>query len=114
MPFVPQPNSGWDGTEFFVDPAGLHGIAGEVGRVYDDVNTALTDWAATVDLSVEELGDPGLASAYSGFMRAWSEETNLGESALGELVKKVSTAKQLYLENDAGFSAAEFDRLHNT
>jgi hypothetical protein len=112
MPFAPPPR--WDGTEFFVDPAGLHGIAGEVGRVYDDVNTALTDWADAVVLSADTLGDPGLASAYSGFMQAWSEETNLGESALGELVKKVSTAKQLFVEADDGFSAAEFDRLHNT
>jgi hypothetical protein len=114
MPLVPEPGGGWDGTEFFVDPAGLHGIAGELGRVYDDVNTALADWADAVVLSAAELGDPDLASAYSGFMQAWSEETNVGESGLGELVKKVSTAKQLFLESDDGFSAAEFDRLHNT
>jgi len=111
MPLIPEP--GWDGTEFFVDPAGLHGIAGEVGRVYDDVNTALTDWIAAVALSAEELGDADLASDYSRFMQAWSQETNLNESALGELVKKVSTANQLFQETDDGLSAAEFGRLHN-
>ena len=99
---IPEPGGGWDATEFFVDPAGLQGVAGEVGRVYDDVNTALADWANAVVLSAEELGDPDLASTYSGFMQAWSAETNLSESALGELVKKVSSAKQLFLENDDG------------
>jgi hypothetical protein len=110
---IREPGGGWDGTEFFVDPAGLQGVAGELGRVYDDVNTALADWADAVAVSAEELGDPDLASAYSGFMQAWSAETNLGEAALGELVKKVSTAKQLFVEADDGFSAADFGRLHN-
>jgi uncharacterized protein YukE len=114
MPFTPPSDGRWDGTEFFLDPAGLQGVAGEVGRVYDDVNTALTDWADAVDLSAEELGDPDLASDYSKFMQAWSQETNLGESALGDLVKKVSTANQLFQETDDGLSATEFDRLHNT
>jgi hypothetical protein len=112
MPFAPAPGGGWDGTEFFLDPAGLDGIAGDVGRVYDDVNTALTDWPDAVFLSAEDLGDPDLASTYSGFMKAWIEKTNLDESALGEVVKKVSTAKQLFLETDDGSSAAEFDWLH--
>jgi hypothetical protein len=83
MPLVPQPGGGWDGTQFFVDPAGMDGIAGEVGRVYDDVNTVLADWANAVVLSAEELGDPDLASAYSGFMQAWSAETRQATIAGG-------------------------------
>jgi|GEM_PF-4972658 len=111
MSIVPLPGEGsWDGTEFAVDPAGLQGVTGEVGRVYDDVNAAVTDWGGATVLSVQALGDPGIASAYSGFMQAWSTETNLTESALGELVKNLSTAKQLYEETEYA-SAEQFDRL---
>ncbi|MGF6889194.1 uncharacterized protein YukE [Nocardia sp. GAS34] len=110
MPIISQPDEGWDGTEFALDPAGLQGVAGQVGRVYDDVNDAITDWSDAIALSAQALGDPKLASVYSGFVQVWSPETNATGLALGELVKNLSTAKQLYEETDHA-SAGQFDRL---
>lgn len=110
MSVVPMPGAAnWDGTEFAVDPAGLQGVAGAAGRVYDDVNTAITQWSAATGLSAQALGDSNIAAAYSTFIQAWSPETNLTGLALGDLVQALSTAKQLYEETEQT-SAERFER----
>ena len=94
--------------DFAIDPAGLSGVAGKVGKVYDDADATSTA-VYRASLSATAVGDADVAAACADFQRAWETESAVTVAALAEFVRKVSTAAQLYQETDLG-SAADLRR----
>ena len=88
------------GSDFQVDPAQLSGAAGQLGRAYDDFNTALVDYygAACEDASV--FGDATVGQAATAFNTALASELELYVEALAEMVRNVSTTAQRYQETE--------------
>lgn len=98
------------GDGFQVDPAGLGGVAGQLGRAYDDFDTAITDYAGTACYSQADFGDFGMGAAWSNFDGAWAGEMDVLDEALAELIQKVNTTKANYTDNESGV-AGSFDRI---
>jgi hypothetical protein len=98
------------GDGFQVDPAQLGGVAGELGRAYDDFNTAITDYAGTACYSQSDFGDFGMGPAWSNFEGAWAGEMNVLDSAIDELITKVRTTAINYRDNE-GDVAGSFSRI---
>ena len=94
------------GVGFRVDPAGLTGVAGQVGKAYDDLNGAIADFHGGDGLPPDAFGDSGVADAWVAFSAAWSHELSLTREALAELVRKVSTTAQRYEEGEAAIVAS--------
>jgi hypothetical protein len=90
-----------DGTGFDVDPAQLSGVAGQLGKVYDDYNTALADFDSGPCVADGVYGDSGVAQAANSCFGAWAQELSFTQSALHEMVEKVSTSAQLYQETES-------------
>lgn len=88
------------GDGFQVDPAQLGGVAGQLGHAYDDFNTAITDYAGTACYSQSDFGDFGMGAAWSDFDGAWAGEMNVLDSAIAELIKKVTTTAGNYSDNE--------------
>ncbi|HEX3790789.1 MAG TPA: type VII secretion target [Pseudonocardiaceae bacterium] len=98
------------GSGFGVDPAQLKGVAGQLGKAYDDVNTAITDFSGSECLDAAVFGDFGMGPAWSAFDSAWASELSVTGAAISELITKVSTTADNYRNTDdriaAGFTAA--------
>jgi uncharacterized protein YukE len=91
-----------DGSDFQVDPAQLTGVAGQLGKAYDDFNTALADYygaACTADTETV-FGDAAVAHAATAFNTAWGSELELYVEALAEMVRNVETTAQRYQETE--------------
>ena len=92
------------GSDFQVDPARLGGVAGELGRAYDDFNTAIVDDdMAYTDPSA--FGDAAVGQAWQAFDRAWASEMSTCAEALAELVRNVETTAQRYQETEHAVTA---------
>lgn len=89
------------GDGFEVDPAQLGGVAGQLGRAYDDFNTAITDYGGTACYAESDFGDFGVGPAWSTFNGAWAGEMNVLSSALSELIHKVDTTRANYSANES-------------
>jgi hypothetical protein len=98
------------GNGFQVDPAGLGGVAGQLGRAYDDFETAITDYAATAGYNQQDFGDFGMGPAWSNFDGAWAGEMSVLDSAIAELIKKVDTTAANYSGNESDI-AGSFERI---
>lgn len=98
------------GDGFQVDPASLGGAAGQLGRAYDDFDTAITDYAGTACYSQQDFGDFGMGPAWSNFDGAWAGEMGVLNSAIAELIKKIDSTAANYTENESGI-ADSFDRI---
>jgi hypothetical protein len=92
------------GTGFDVDPAQLTGIAGRMGKVYDDYDTALADFESAPCVADGVYGDSGVAQAADSCFSAWAQELSFTLSALQEMVEKVSTSAQLYQETESAIT----------
>ncbi|HEX4223072.1 MAG TPA: type VII secretion target [Pseudonocardiaceae bacterium] len=88
------------GDGFEVDPAQLGGVAGALGRAYDDFNTAITDYAGTACYSQSDFGDFGMGPAWSNFDGAWAGEMGVLDAAIEELIKKVDATAGNYSTNE--------------
>ena len=87
------------GADFQVDPALLGGVAGELGRAYDDFNTAIADDdMAYTDPSA--FGDQAAGQAWRAFDGAWATEMAEYAEALAEMVRNVETTAQRYRETE--------------
>jgi len=87
------------GADFQVDPAQLGGVAGELGRAYDDFNTAIAD----DDMAYTEqsaFGDHAAGRAWQAFDGAWTSEMAEYAAALAEMVRNVETTAQRYRETE--------------
>jgi uncharacterized protein YukE len=85
--------------DFQVDPAQLSGVAGDLGRAYDDFNTAIADDdLAYTDPSA--FGDQPVGQAWQSFDEAWSSEMSTYQQALVEMVRNVETTAQRYQETE--------------
>jgi hypothetical protein len=97
-PVIPDSGDG-----FAVDPATLGGVAGDLGRAYDDLNTAYGDLLATAyagdDASV--FGAPEVVTAWNQFCSAFFGEFEEDLAAVAELINKLMTSAQKYTENEA-------------
>lgn len=98
------------GGGFQVDPAALGGVAGQLGRAYDDFATAITDYAGTACYSQADFGDFDMGSAWSNFDGAWAGEMDVLDEAIGELIRKVNTTGANYTANE-GDVAGSFDKI---
>ncbi|HEY3867797.1 MAG TPA: hypothetical protein VGM10_05585 [Actinocrinis sp.] len=94
------------GSGFQVDPASLSGVAGQLGRVYDDYNTVIADFYDSLCYSADAFGDSGVGQAWTAFNTAWGSELSVDSDALAEAVRKVSTSAQLYQETEDNVTAA--------
>lgn len=54
------------GSGFEVDPAQLAGVAGQLGKAYDDFTTAMNDYIGDECYDPAVFGDSGMAAAWSG------------------------------------------------
>jgi uncharacterized protein YukE len=87
------------GSGFQVDPAQLSGVAGELGRAYDDFNTAIVDDdMAYTDPSA--FGDQAVGQAWQAFDSAWTSEMADYAAALAEMERNVETTAQRYQETE--------------
>lgn len=98
------------GDGFQVDPAALGGVAGQLGRAYDDFNTVITDYAGTACYGQQDFGDFGMGPAWSNFDGAWAGEMNVISSAIAELIRKVNTTAAAYTDNESNV-AGSFDTI---
>jgi hypothetical protein len=98
------------GGGFQVDPAQLGGVAGQLGRAYDDFGTAMTDYAGAACYAPAAFGDFGMGPAWSNFDGAWSAEMAVLDAAIAELITKVDTTKANYTDNE-GDVAGSFDTI---
>lgn len=98
------------GDGFEVDPAQLGGVAGQLGRAYDDFNTAITDYAGTACYAQSDFGDFGMGPAWANFDGAWASEMNVLSEAIEELIKKVDTSANNYRDNEDEV-AGSFDKV---
>ncbi|HTJ66231.1 MAG TPA: hypothetical protein VL551_01760 [Actinospica sp.] len=90
---------GDSGSDFEVDPAQLGGVAGRLGRAYDDFNTAIVDDdSAYTDPAA--FGDPTVGQAWQSFDSAWAAEMSTYAEALAEMVRNVETTAQRYRETE--------------
>jgi hypothetical protein len=95
MPIAPStPDDG-----FSVDPAQLHGVAGQIGRASDDLNTAINQFGGDYP-DPAEFGT-GVSGAWSNFVGAWAQELNTFGLAVTEMITKVQTAGADYAGADA-------------
>ena len=101
-----EPEPG-DGSGFAVDPATLSGVAGELGKSYDDLNNGYVDLLTTVyagdDNSV--FGDPDVVTAWNAFSSAYLSEFDEDIAAVSELITKLLTTAQRYAETDAAVTS---------
>lgn len=88
------------GLLFQVDQAQLSGTAGQVGQVYDDMNTAIACYGEAGPTAPAAFGDFGMADAWSSFDAAWSAELNVTAAALQELSQKVAASAVIYTHNE--------------
>ncbi|HEV3357981.1 MAG TPA: type VII secretion target [Pseudonocardiaceae bacterium] len=88
------------GDGFDVDPAQLGGVAGQLGRAYDDFDQAITDYAGTACYAQSDFGDFGVGPAWANFDGAWAREMNVLGEALQELIQKVDTTAANYRDNE--------------
>lgn len=98
------------GDGFQVDPAALGGVAGQLGRAYDDFDSAITDYAGTACYSQADFGDFGMGPAWSNFDGAWAAEMDVLDEAIAELIQKVDATKANYTENEDNV-AGSFDKI---
>ncbi|MBO0806198.1 MAG: hypothetical protein J2P25_24385 [Nocardiopsaceae bacterium] len=86
------------GDGFEVDPARLHGVAGELGSCYDDFCAVSEEFARGGSGSAVSgsavFGDVG--SAWSSFDNAWTNELLTTKTAIAELIGKVSSTADTY------------------
>lgn len=83
------------GDGFTVDPARLDGLAGALGRCYDDFNAATGEFArGGSESGARAFGD--LRDAWTSFNDAWSNELLTTKTAIAELIGKVSSAADTY------------------
>jgi hypothetical protein len=89
------------GSDFQVDPAGLTGVAGQLGRAYDDFNTVIVDYYGAADADGSNVfGDPTVGQAATAFNTAWGAEFEVYVEAIAEMVRNVSTTAQRYQETE--------------
>lgn len=87
------------GDGFIVDPAKLDGLAGTLGRCYDDFNAATGEFARGASESgAQAFGD--LRDAWTSFNDAWSNELLTTKTAIAELIGKVSSAADTYRDTE--------------
>ena len=92
---------------FSVDPASLSGVAGQVGRAYDDYDTVIVYFCGTGDTpSGTELGQDGVPAAWSAFESAWGAELSTTSLALAELTRKLQATSENYSTNEAKVAGA--------
>lgn len=84
------------GDGFAVDPARLDGVAGQLGRCYDDFSAAAGEFAGGGPAQV--LGD--VRDAWTGFDNAWTNELLTTKTALAELIGKVSSTADTYRDTE--------------
>jgi uncharacterized protein YukE len=87
------------GSDFEVDPAQLGGVAGQLGRAYDDFNAAIADDEA-VHTDPSAFGDQAVGQAWQAFDAAWAGEMSMYAEALAETVRNVETTAQRYRETE--------------
>lgn len=95
----PMPDDG-----FSVDPALLGGAAGQIGKAYDDLTTAIAQYSGQDSPSPADFGSE-VGSAWSNFDDAWAQELKVLGLALTELTSKVHSAA-------ASYSGAESSNTH--
>jgi hypothetical protein len=99
------------GSDFQVDPEQLGGVAGELGRAYDDFQTAIVDDGmaftepsafgdAAVGQAWQAFGDAAVGQAWQAFDGAWTGEMAEVSAALAEMVRNVETTAQRYRETE--------------
>jgi uncharacterized protein YukE len=89
------------GSDFQVDPAQLTGVAGQLGKAYDDFNTVLADYYGAACTDTETVfGDAAVGQAVTAFNTAWGSELEVYVEALAEMVRNVSTTAQRYQETE--------------
>lgn len=84
------------GDGFAVDPAGLDGVAGQLGRCYDDFDAASEEFTRGGPASA--FGD--VRDAWSGFDDAWTAELLTTKTAIAELIGKVSSTADTYRDTE--------------
>jgi hypothetical protein len=92
---------------FFVDPAHLQGVAGQIGAAYDDVWTGTTQFSGDYPSS-GDFGAP-VADAWSFFDSQWAEELQTFGVAITEMITKVQAAGAGYAKADARTAGAVKD-----
>ncbi len=88
------------GEGFDVDPAQLDGVAGQLGRAYDDFDKAITDYAGTACYAQSDFGDFGVGPAWTNFDGALASEMSVLGEALAELIRKVDSTSANYRDNE--------------
>lgn len=84
------------GDGFEVDPARLDGVAGELGRCYDDFSEAAQEFSRGG--SGSSFG--AIQGAWASFDSAWSDELLTTKTAIAELIGKVSSTADTYRDAD--------------
>jgi uncharacterized protein YukE len=87
------------GSDFQVDPEQLGGVAGELGRAYDDFQTAIVDDGMAFT-EPSAFGDAAVGQAWQAFDGAWTGEMAEVSAALAEMVRNVETTAQRYRETE--------------
>ena len=90
---------------FIVDPAELGGVAGQIGKAYDDLTTAITRYSGHESPSPGDFGSE-VASAWSNFDDAWAKELDVLRLALMEMISKVHSAAAGYAGAESGSTQA--------
>lgn len=92
-------------SDFSVDPAALGGVAGQLGRAYDEMNQAVVDYTGSACYSSGAFGTATVGRAWADFDSAWAGELSVFSEAIADLVKKVETTAQNYQETEAAVHA---------
>lgn len=98
-----EPDGG-GGDGFAVDPATLSGVAGTLGKTYDDLGEGNADLMSTVYAGDDDsvFGDPDVVTAWNSFTSAILSEFDEDTTAVAELITKLLTTAQRYTEADSG------------
>jgi hypothetical protein len=100
---------GDDGVQ--VDPAGLGGVAGQLGWAYVDFDAAITEYAGTACYRKADFGELGVDTAWSNFDGAWAGEVDVLDEAIVELIQKVDVTKgELHRQRGHGRGLLRRDR----
>jgi hypothetical protein len=97
---TPGPDDG-----FSVDPASLHGVAGQIGKAYDDLNTAITRYGGSQPATPGDFGSE-VSPAWSNFDGAWAQELDVLSLATMEMIGNVSNAATGYTTADVRAAGA--------
>lgn len=90
------------GNGFTVDAVQLNEVARQLGRAYDDMNTALANYGGASCYDASAFGDFGMRDAWSGFDSNWAGELSTISQAIDELSTKVVATTNNYTSTEGG------------